>query len=163
MTSVSCAKCGLVSWGAEGAACKRCGADVAFADSYAAGHQLSYAGAGTYDVAAAPEAGLTPPRALGILLAILGVVLGFAGAYLLAIGYPSPYFMVIGVGIAISGVLIASGKRAGMYVYFATFGVIVVWSLIETAGTTGQLMPRLFIPTLICLHLAREKVRARLS
>jgi hypothetical protein len=26
MTSVSCAKCGLVSWAAEGAPCKRCGA-----------------------------------------------------------------------------------------------------------------------------------------
>lgn len=26
MTSVECAKCGLVSWGAEGVACKRCGA-----------------------------------------------------------------------------------------------------------------------------------------
>jgi uncharacterized paraquat-inducible protein A len=28
MTSVSCAKCGLVSWAAEGAACKRCGASA---------------------------------------------------------------------------------------------------------------------------------------
>jgi hypothetical protein len=29
MTSVSCAKCGLVSWAEEGAACKRCGASAA--------------------------------------------------------------------------------------------------------------------------------------
>ena len=89
--------------------------------------------------------------------------MSFAGAYLLAMGHPSPYFIVVGVGIAVSGFLIASGRRAGMYVYYATYLVIVVWSLVETAGDTRQLGPRVFIPTLIALHLMREKVRSRLS
>ncbi len=50
-----------------------------------------------------------------------------------------------------------------MYLYFATLAVILVWSLVETAGVVGQLMPRVFLPTLIGLHIATEKVRARLS
>lgn len=162
MTSVSCAKCGLVSWAAEGAACKRCGRDLA-SINYTASHQSSYARAHTYEVATAPAAGLTPPRTLGILLTILGAALGFAGVYFLFSSHPTPYFLVEGVGIAVSGLLIAAGKRAGMYVYYVTFGVILVWSLVETGGVVGQLLPRVALPGLIALHLATEKVRARLS
>lgn len=159
MTNPKCLHCGLVNF-SSAVACKRCGADLSPAASYAGGHQTSYAHA--YDVAEAP-AELAPPRTLGVLLTILGALLSFAGAYVMAMGDASPYFVVVGVGIAVSGFLIASGKRAGMFMYYATYAVIVVWSLIETAGTTGQLVPRLFIPTLIALHLAREKVRSRLS
>ena len=159
MTNPKCLHCGLVNF-SSAVACKRCGADLSPAASYAGGHQASYAH--EYDAAAAP-AELAPPRTLGVLLTILGALMSFAGAYLLATGHPSPYFMVVGAGIAVSGFLIASGRRAGMYVYYATYLVIVVWSLVETAGDTRQLGPRVFIPTLIALHLMREKVRSRLS
>jgi hypothetical protein len=159
MTNLKCLHCGLVNFPAA-VACKRCGGDLSPAAAYAAGHQPAYAHA--YE-AAAPAAVPAPPRTLGILLAILGAALGCGGAYLLAMGYPSPYFLVAGAGIAVSGLLIASGKRAGMYVYFATFGLMVVWSIAETGGDVGKVMPRLFIPALIGLHLATEKVRSRLS
>lgn len=162
MTNLKCPHCGLVNF-PSAVACKRCGGDLAATAVYAAGPQSAYARAHTYYAAAAPAAGLTPPRTLGILLTILGAALGCGGAYLLAMGYPSPYFLVVGVGIAVSGLLIASGKRAGMYVYFATFGVILVWSLAETGGVVGKLMPRVSLPALIGLHLATEKVRSRLS
>ncbi|HWS90635.1 MAG TPA: hypothetical protein VN282_26945 [Pyrinomonadaceae bacterium] len=160
MNNPKCPHCGLVNF-ASAAACKRCGADLSPAGSYAGGHQASYAHA--HDFAAAPAAEPAPPRTLGVLLTILGVLLSFSGAYLLAMGHPSPYFMVVGVGIAVSGFLIASGRLAGVYVYYATYAVIVAWSLVETAGATRQLGPRVFIPTLIALHLTREKVRSRLS
>jgi hypothetical protein len=161
MTNLKCLHCGIVNF-PSAVACKRCGADLAPAVGYAAGHQSSYASAQAYDTAA-PAAGLTPPRTLGILLAILGAALGCGGAYLLAHHYPSPYFLVAGTGIAVSGLLIASGKRAGVYLYFATFGLMVVWSLAETGGVAGKFLPRVFLPALIGLHLASKKVRARLS
>jgi len=160
MTNPKCLHCGLVNFSAA-VACKRCGADLSPAASYAGGPQASYAH--EHDDAAAAAAETTPPRTLGVLLTILGALMSFAGAYLLAMGHPSPYFMVVGVGVAVSGFLIASGRRAGMYMYYATYLVIVAWSVVETAGNTRQLGPRVFIPTLIALHLMREKVRSRLS
>jgi len=159
MTNLKCPHCGLINF-ASAVACKRCGVELSPAASFAGGHQASYARA--YE-AEAPAAELAPPRTLGVLLTILGVLLSFAGAYLLALGHPSPYFMVIGVGIAVSGYLIASGKRSGMYMYYATYLVIVAWSYAETAGDTRQLGPRVFIPTLIALHLMRKKVNSRLN
>ena len=156
MTSVSCLKCGLVSWAAEGGVCRRCGTPAASAPARPSHSSFEYD-------EEAPASGITPPRTLGILLTILGVLLAGSGLILMVSLNATAYFPVIGVGIAVSGLLVASGKRAGLYVYFATFAVIVVWSIAETAGATGQLMPRLFMPTLIALGLAREKVRVRLS
>jgi len=157
MTNPKCLTCGLVNF-SSAAACKRCGADLSAA--YAGGPQASYPHA--YE-AAAPAERPTPPRTLGVLLTIFGSLICFGGAYILAMGHPSPYFMVVGFGIAVSGFLIASGKLSGVHVYYATYMVIVVWSFIETAGVTRQLGPRVFLPTLIALHLMRKKVRSRLS
>lgn len=161
MTNLKCLHCGLVNF-PTAVACKRCDADLAPVASYAAGHPSAYSGAHTYETAA-PAASLTPPRTLGILLTILGAVLACAGTFFLFSSRPTAYFLVVGVGIAVSGLLIGSGKRAGMYMYLATFGVILVWSIVETGGETRQLMPRLFLPALIGLHIATEKVRSRLS
>ncbi|HEY0170006.1 MAG TPA: hypothetical protein VGB98_03065 [Pyrinomonadaceae bacterium] len=160
MTNLRCPGCGLVNF-PTAVDCKRCGSDLSAA-GYAVGNQSAYARAHTYD-AAAPAAGLTPPRTLGILLTILGALLACGGVITLVSSRPSPYFLVVGVGIAFSGLLIASGKRAGLYVYFTTLGVMLVWSFAETGGVMAKLMPRVALPAIIGLHLAREKVRARLS
>lgn len=162
MTNLKCLHCGLVNF-PTAVACKRCDADLAGVASYAAGHPSAYAGAYAYD-AAAPAARLTPPRTLGILLTILGTLLAGVGALMLvSSSRPTAYFLVEGIGMVVSGLLIASGKRAGIYVYFVTFAVILMWSLVETEGVVGKLLPRVALPAIIGLHLAREKVRARLS
>ncbi|HWS98697.1 MAG TPA: hypothetical protein VN256_00400 [Pyrinomonadaceae bacterium] len=68
-------------------------------------------------------------------MAILGAALSFAGVYLLMIGGRTPYFVVAGIGIAISGVFISAGR----------------------------MFPRMFLPTLIGLYLLSDKVRPRLN
>jgi hypothetical protein len=157
MTSVSCLKCGLVSWAAEGGVCRRCGTPAATAPARPSANAFEY------DDEAPEAAELSPPRTLGILLTILGALLCCGGVIIMAGSNPTPYFLVVGIGIAVSGLLVASGKRAGLYVYFITFTVIVVWTLAGSGVKTGEIMPRLFMPTLLALGLAREKVRARLS
>lgn len=103
-----------------------------------------------------------PPVALGVLLAILGAALGVGGLFLMSRG-ESPYFAVVGVGLAVSGVLLARGKKAGLGAYFATLLVILVWSFVETGGNMRLLLPRIALPLIIGLYLSRGAVRSRLS
>lgn len=162
MSSIKCAHCGLANFSTS-VTCKRCNNVLAPGAGSTVGHQPPNARPIKDGVAATSIDQPAPPRTLGILIAVLGGVLSFAGVYLLVIGGASPYFLVAGIGIAASGVLIAAGKRVGMYLYFATFGVMFIWSLIETEGNAGKMMSRLFLAVLIGLYLATEKVRARLN
>lgn len=148
MRNSECPRCRHLNFSAA-VACKRCG------------YVLAPAGGGY--VPAIRQAGPAPPKRLGILLAILGAALSFAGVYLLLLGGRTPYFVVAGIGIAASGILIASGKLAGIYVYFVTFGLMVVWSIVETGGDVSQLIGRLALAGLIGLYLLSDKVRAGLS
>lgn len=103
-----------------------------------------------------------PPVVLGVLLAILGAVLAIGGLFLMTRG-ESPYFAGVGVGLAISGVLLARGRKAALGAYFVTLLVILVWSAIETGGNLQLLLPRIALPLIVGLYLSRESVRARLS
>ncbi|HJU54292.1 MAG TPA: hypothetical protein VJ715_06970 [Pyrinomonadaceae bacterium] len=149
MRSSICPRCRHANFSAA-VACKRCG------------YLLAPAG-GIGRAQAHPQAGPAPPKRLGILLAILGAALSFAGVYLLLLGGRTPYFVVAGIGIAVSGVLIASGKLAGVYVYFINLGLMLVWSIAETGGNASQLIARLALATVIGLYLLSDKVRGRLS
>jgi hypothetical protein len=148
MRGSKCPRCGYLNFSAA-VACKRCG------------NVLAHAGVGYAPVN--PQAGSAPPKSLGILLAILGAALSFAGVYLLLIGGRTPYFVVAGAGISASGVLIAAGKQAGVYLYWANLGLMFVWSIVETGGDAGQIIARLSVATLIGLYLLSDKVRSRLS
>ena len=148
MRSSKCPRCGYLNFSAA-VACKRCG-------NVLAPMGVSYAPVN-------PQADPGPPKSLGILLTILGSALSFDGVYFLVIGGRTPYFVVAGIGIAISGVLIAAGKQAGVYLYWANLGLMFVWTIIETGGDAGQIIARLTLATLIGLYLLSDKVRSRLS
>ena len=90
-------------------------------------------------------------------------MLSFAGVYLLTIGGRTPYFVVAGFGIAVSGVLIAAGKRMGLYIYCANYVLMLVWSSLEADEKTNHVVPRMFLPTIIGLYLLSHKVRSRLN
>ena len=148
MRSSKCTRCGYLNFSAA-VACKRCG------------NVLAPAGGGY--APANPQAGPAPPKSLGILLAILGASLSFAGVYLLVIGGRTPYFVVAGIGIAISGILIAAGKRSGVYVYWANLLLMLVWSLVETGADGSQMVTRLALAVLRGFYLLSDKVRSRLD
>jgi quinoprotein glucose dehydrogenase len=110
----------------------------------------------------AKPASAGPPVVLGVLLVVLGGLLVLGGLWLISRG-SSPYFAVVGVGLTVSGVLLARGKKIAIVAYALTFAVILVWSFIETKGSMQQLIPRVAVPLFVALYLAQAKVRATLS
>jgi len=102
-----------------------------------------------------------PPRVLGSLLVLLGLVLLLGGVSMRGAD-GSLYFIVLGTLIASSGTLLALGRAAAIPVYAATLAVCWVWSLVDLGGDVGQLISQVFVPTLIGLYLFSSRVRSRL-
>lgn len=102
-----------------------------------------------------------PPRVFGGLLAVLGVVMAYGGLTLLQQG-DNAYFLVAGLGVLISGILIALGKSMGASLYALTFAVMAVWSFAEVGANFGQLMPRILLPAVVCFYIFSGRVRPRL-
>ena len=107
-----------------------------------------------------------PPRTFGFLLATLGVLLAGGGFYLLSLGAPpvsAAYFVVAGIGIFLSGMLIARDMLIGAWLYAAVFLLMVVWSFIELGGDVQAALPRIALPGLICAYIFLSKFRERLA
>jgi quinoprotein glucose dehydrogenase len=103
-----------------------------------------------------------PPRTLGILLAVLGALLFVGGLWLLTRG-ASAYFLVVGLGLALSGMLLASGKKVGLIAYAITLAVIIAGSFLEEGMNTSKLVPRIAVPIVIGFYLTQAKVREALT
>lgn len=58
-------------------------------------------------------------RVFGVLLAIFGIALTIGGINLLSMG-DGYYFLAVGIGVFLSGTLIAYGTLLGAYMYGAT-------------------------------------------
>jgi len=107
-----------------------------------------------------------PPRTFGFLLASLGALLAVGGFYLLSLGEPpisTAYFVVAGVGVSLSGMLIARGRLVGAWLYAAVFLLMIVWSFVELDGDFQAALPRIALPGLICAYIFLTKFRERLS
>lgn len=105
---------------------------------------------------------IKPPRTLGLLLALLGATTVIGGINLLLMN-DTPYFFVIGIGLLVSGLLLARGKKAGAYAYAGTLSVIILWSLVEVGLDVGLLLPRIVVPGLIGAYIFSGKVKSRLA
>jgi quinate dehydrogenase (quinone) len=64
---------------------------------------------------------------LGSLVALAGLFLAVGGAYLAALG-GSGYFVLTGIALLASGVLIVRRKPAGAWIYGAALIVTVLWA-----------------------------------
>ena len=92
---------------------------------------------------------LSPParpawavRAFGVVLAAMGVALGWGGIELLTLG-GSSYYLLTGLALLISGVLLVLKKPLGLAVLALVFVGTVVWALAEVGLQFWPLMPRL--------------------
>lgn len=103
-----------------------------------------------------------PPRLLGGLLTVLGLLLAVGGVRLLMMG-DSFYFLTVGIGVAVSGVLIALGKHYGVLLYLVMLFVMLVWSAIEENMEFAGVLPRILVPILIGAYLISERVQSRLK
>ena len=73
------------------------------------------------------------------------------------------YFIVVGLGVAASGGLIAAGKLFGIWLYTIVLGLMIVWSLVEEGANFKALLPRLALPIIFALYMHSGKVKSRLS
>jgi quinoprotein glucose dehydrogenase len=87
-----------------------------------------------------------------ILIIILGISLGFAGIQLASKG-GTAYFLVIGIGIFISGIFILLKNKIGIIIYFINLILIYAWSYFEVGNNITQLLSQIILPTLIGAYL----------
>lgn len=102
-----------------------------------------------------------PPKVLGYLLTLLGIVLIIGGTQLVLMG-DNFYFGIIGIGYVISGYLMTQGKLSGAYTYAATLTIVIAWSLIEVGVRNPEFLTRITLPCIIGIYIFAN-VRHRLN
>lgn len=90
---------------------------------------------------------------LGVVIALLGVALAVGGAKLVSLG-GSWYFLVGGVAMAVSGLLIARRKPAGAWLFAAFLVCTAVWAIADVGLAYWPLFSRLFMFAVIGLVVA---------
>ena len=96
-------------------------------------------------------------RAARTVLAISGALFSLVGFVLAVGGYLSPegsaFHVLAGLGLIVSGALVARRHRAGAWIYLLVFAVTVSWSLrnIEVGSSLAQ---RLVGPSLLLVMIA---------
>ena len=82
------------------------------------------------------------PRLLGVLLLIMGLALLAGGIKLNMLG-GSLYYLLAGIGIALTGLLLLATRRAALGLYALVLFASTVWALWEVGLDWWQLVPRL--------------------
>jgi quinoprotein glucose dehydrogenase len=98
----------------------------------------------------------------GSLFVLLGLVLVGGGAYLASL-HGSLYYIVAGLGLAATGVLVFMGKRSALGLLAALLLSTVVWSLVEVRFDWWQLLPRLDIWFAAAIWLLLPFINRRLG
>ena len=79
---------------------------------------------------------------LGVVIALLGLTLAIGGGLLLAAG-GSWYYLPAGIGLLVSGVLLALGRGSGAWWYWAVLVGTVAWTAWESGLDYWRWVPRL--------------------
>ncbi|HWW28360.1 MAG TPA: membrane-bound PQQ-dependent dehydrogenase, glucose/quinate/shikimate family, partial [Caulobacter sp.] len=85
---------------------------------------------------------------LGVVLALIGLTLAVGGAWLVALG-GSAYYVLAGLGLLVSGVLLVRLRPFGAWSYIAVFVATVAWALWEVGLNGWALVPRVIAPTVL--------------
>lgn len=102
------------------------------------------------------------PWVFAILLLLLGLVLGGGGAKLVLLG-GSLYYLVTGVALIASALLLWRGRRAGMWVYLVVIAYTLAWSLWEVGFDGWSLASRLGLFVLLGLYFLLPHTRRHLA
>ncbi|AKI03529.1 glucose dehydrogenase (plasmid) [Hoeflea sp. IMCC20628] len=89
-------------------------------------------------------------RALGAVALLAGLYLLVGGAYLMSLG-GSWYYVIAGLGLVASGVLIFLGRILGVVIYLATFIFTVCWTYYDTGLNFWGWVPRTAAPLVIAI------------
>ena len=100
------------------------------------------------------ERGPTFPLVMAIIIGLIGLWTGGFGAYLAALG-GSLYYVLAGLALIASAVLLVKRYSAALVVYGALLTITVIWALWEVGLDFWQLAPRgdLLVPIAVILLL----------
>ncbi|HWE47799.1 MAG TPA: membrane-bound PQQ-dependent dehydrogenase, glucose/quinate/shikimate family [Caulobacteraceae bacterium] len=102
------------------------------------------------------------PVISGALTAIFGAVFVILGVWLTVLG-GSVYYLIAGLVLVASGVMIALGRREGLWLYGLAFVGTILWALWEVGLDGWRLMPRVFGPALWGVWLCLPPVAGKLA
>jgi len=86
--------------------------------------------------------------ALGVIFALIGLTLTIGGGWLIGLG-GSWYYLLAGLGLLASGVLLVRRSRLGAFIYIGVFVLTVLWALWEVGIDGWGLVPRVIAPALL--------------
>jgi quinoprotein glucose dehydrogenase len=87
---------------------------------------------------------------LGAILGLIGLVLAIGGAWLALLG-GSVYYLLAGIGLIASGVLIFRGRPLGAGIYALVWLLTLVWALWEVGLDGWALVPRVIAPSVLLI------------
>ena len=108
-----------------------------------------------------PRRGTALLTVTGIVLGLLGLGIGGLGGWLLVLG-GSPYYLVAGLAMLLSGMLIATARVAGLWLYVLLLVGTTLWALWEVGFDGWALIPRLVAPAVLGLWICSPWVAGRL-
>lgn len=89
---------------------------------------------------------------VGALQILLGFVIGGGGIWLIELG-GSWYYLIAGMGLIVSGIMMLRHDIAGAWAYLATWLVTLIWAYWEVGTNGWALVPRVVAPTVILLFV----------
>ncbi|MDI6623601.1 MAG: membrane-bound PQQ-dependent dehydrogenase, glucose/quinate/shikimate family, partial [Brevundimonas sp.] len=91
-------------------------------------------------------------RILAAVLALIGLVLAVGGVWLLSLG-GSPYYLLAGLGLVASGVMLWRLNLLGAWIYIGVFVLTVLWALWEVGLNGWALVPRVVAPAVLLVFV----------
>jgi quinate dehydrogenase (quinone) len=92
------------------------------------------------------------PRALGAFLIVVALPLIIGGVDLMLLG-GSFYYLLAGIGVLTSGVLIFMRRPLGAWIYGLVFVLTIAWALWEVGPHFWPLLPRLAAPATLAIPI----------
>ncbi|CAD7339777.1 membrane-bound PQQ-dependent dehydrogenase, glucose/quinate/shikimate family [Sphingomonadales bacterium 56] len=99
-------------------------------------------GSGAQSKSAPSRLLLSVCRLLGALLVLVGLILLLGGAWLVLLG-GTPYYLVSGAALALSGGLLARARVASFWVFAAAYAGTIIWAFAEAGLNFWPQLPRL--------------------
>ena len=85
---------------------------------------------------------------LGVIVALLGIALIAGGAWLIALG-GVVYYLIVGLLLLASGILIFSRRRSGLIAYMIAWLFSIIWGVSEVGLHMWPLIPWTVAPTVL--------------
>jgi len=102
------------------------------------------------------------PWISALIFFLIGLALVIGGMWLVVLG-GSFYYLLAGIGVAATGVLLYLKRIEALWLYGLTLLATIVWALAEAGLNGWRLEPRLVAPTVLAVWLLLPWVRKRLG